>query len=202
MRIDLHCHTKYSYDCYLEPLDLIKRAKELNLDGICITEHYSFTLSRHVTNIGEDDGFLILRGLEISTNMGHLLVYGVKDDSWNTWAKDNYPDIAKVIRNVHQKGGICVPAHPFREWNFLGNAIFTIDGFDAFETHNGANSLHANQKAIQAASTLKLPSTGGSDCHRIEQVGSAVTEFLNPIKTMDDMIREIKNGNCRGVYIE
>jgi len=201
MRIDLHCHTKYSYDCYLEPLDLIKRAKEVNLDGICITEHYSFTLSRHVTNIDKADGFLILRGVEISTNMGHLLVYGVKDDSWNTWPKDNYLDISKVIKNVHQKGGICVPAHPFRGWNSLGDAVFTIDGFDAFETHNGANSLDANQKAIHAASRLKLPSTGGSDCHIIEQVGTTVTEFFNPIMTMDDMIREIRKGNCKGLYI-
>ncbi len=201
MLIDLHCHTKYSYDCYLEPLDLIKRAKEVNLDGICITEHYSFTLSRHIAKIDQGGDFLILRGLEISTNMGHLLVYGVKDDSWNTWSKDNYLDIFGVIRNVHLKGGICVPAHPFREWNSLGDAIFNINGFDAFETHNGSNSLDANQKAIRAAYSLKLPSIGGSDCHRIEQVGSVVTEFFNPITTMDDMIREIKKGNCRGLYI-
>lgn len=201
MLIDLHCHTKYSYDCYLEPLDLIKRAKEVNLDGICITEHYSFTLSRHIANVDQGGDFLILRGLEISTNMGHLLVYGVKDDSWNTWSKDNYLDIFGVIRNVHLQGGICVPAHPFREWNSLGDAIFNVDGFDAFETHNGSNSLDENQKAIRAAYSLKLPSIGGSDCHRIEQVGSAVTEFLNPIKTIDDMIREIKKGNCRGLYI-
>ena len=201
MLIDLHCHTKYSYDCYLEPLDLIKRAKEVNLDGICITEHYSFTLSRHIANVDQGGGFLILRGLEISTNMGHLLVYGVKDDSWNTWSKDNYLDIFGVIRNVHLQGGICVPAHPFREWNSLGDAIFNVDGFDAFETHNGSNSLDENQKTIRAAYSLKLPSIGGSDCHRIEQVGSAVTEFLNPIKTMDDMIREIRKGNCRGLYI-
>ncbi|MBW2004731.1 MAG: hypothetical protein JRI72_08980 [Deltaproteobacteria bacterium] len=39
---------------------------------------------------------------------------------------------------------------------------------------------------------MKLPSTGESDCHRIEQVGSAVTEFCNPIMTMDNMIREKK----------
>jgi predicted metal-dependent phosphoesterase TrpH len=83
MIIDLHCHTKYSYDCYLEPLDLIERAKELNSDGICITEHYSFTLFRHIENIHQGNDFLIFRGLEISTNMGHLLVYGVKGDSWN-----------------------------------------------------------------------------------------------------------------------
>jgi len=61
--------------------------------------------------------------------------------------------------------------------------------------------LHANKKAIHAASTLRLPSTGGSDFHRIEQVGRAVTEFFNPIITMDDMIREIKKENGQGVYI-
>ena len=201
MILDLHCHTKYSYDCYLEPLDLIKRAKELNLDGICITEHYSFSLSRHVANIDQSDDFLILRGLEISTNMGHILVYGVKDDSWNTWSKDNYLDMFEVIRNVCLKGGICVPAYPFRGWGSLGDVIFTADGFDAIETHNGSNSFNENEKAIHAAFTLKLPSIGGSDCHIIEQVGKAVTEFFNPIQTIDDMIGEIKKGNCRGIYI-
>jgi predicted metal-dependent phosphoesterase TrpH len=118
----------------------------------------------------------------------------------NIWSKDNSLDIFEVIRNVHLKGGICVPAHPFRGWASLGDAIFTIDGLDALETHNGSNSTDENEKAIQATSHLKLPSIGGSDCHRIEHVGSALTEFFNPIKTVDDMLREIKNGNCRGAY--
>ena len=201
MLIDLHCHTKYSRDCYLEPLDLIKRARQLRLDGVCITEHYSYALSRAVTDMGQGNGLVILRGLEISTNMGHLLAYGVKDDSWNTWTRDNYLDIGEVIRNVHLRGGICVPAHPFRGWDSLGDAIFTLDGLDALETHNGSNDLDENEKAIHAASTLNLPSIGGSDCHRIEQVGRACTEFPNPIQTIDDMIGEIRKGNCRGVYM-
>jgi predicted metal-dependent phosphoesterase TrpH len=201
MIIDLHCHTKYSRDCYLEPLDLIKRARQLGLDGVCITEHYSYALSRAVTDEGQGDGLVILRGLEISTNMGHLLAYGVKDDSWNTWTRDNYLDIGEVIRNVHLRGGICVPAHPFRGWDSLGDAIFTLDGLDAVETHNGSNGSDANEKAIHAASRLSLPSIGGSDCHSIEQVGRACTEFPNPIQTIDDMIGEIRKGNCRGVYM-
>ena len=94
-----------------------------------------------------------------------------------------------------------MPAHPFRGWDSLGDTIFTIDGLDALETHNGCSSVAANEKAIHAASTLKLPSIGGSDCHSVEQVGRACTEFVNPIQTMDDMIREIKKGNCRGVHI-
>ena len=201
MIIDLHCHTKYSYDCYLEPSDLIKRARQLGLDGICITEHYSYVLSRAVANLDQGDGFLVLRGIEIATNMGHLLAYGVKDDSWNTWSRNNYLDIHEVIRNIHLRGGICVPAHPFRGWDSLGDAIFTLDGLDAVETHNGSNGLDEDEEAMHAASSLNLPSIGGSDCHRIEQVGRACTEFPNPIRAVDDMIREVKKGTCRGVYI-
>jgi predicted metal-dependent phosphoesterase TrpH len=201
MIIDLHCHTKYSHDCYLEPADLIHRARELGLDGVCITEHHSYTISSAVTDKRQGDGFVIFRGLEISTNMGHLLAYGVRDDSWNTWGRDNYLDIVEVIRNIHLNEGICVPAHPFRGWDSLGNALFTLDGFDAVETHNGCNGLDENEKAIHAASTLNLPSIGGSDCHGIEEVGRTCTEFPNPVRTIDDMIGEIKRGNCRGIYI-
>jgi len=120
MRIDLHCHSTYSYDNYLDPLRLISRARELNLDGVCFTEHLSYGLSRFVERINSPEGFLILRGLEISTDKGHLLVYGVKDDSWNTWGKDFYLDILQVMRNVHALAGICVPAHPFPKWDALG----------------------------------------------------------------------------------
>jgi len=34
----------------------------------------------------------------------------------------------------------------------------------------------------------------------LEQVGKAVTEFSNPIKTIDNMIGEIKKGNCQYIF--
>ncbi len=41
MRIDLHCHTEYLGDNYLEPEELIEQAIRLNLNGVCFTEHRS-----------------------------------------------------------------------------------------------------------------------------------------------------------------
>jgi histidinol phosphatase-like PHP family hydrolase len=35
MKIDLHCHSKYSGDSHLEPEDVIEQAIKLNLDGVC-----------------------------------------------------------------------------------------------------------------------------------------------------------------------
>jgi hypothetical protein len=77
----------------------------------------------------------------------------------------------------------------------------SIDGFDALETHNGLNSNRENQKAIQAAQLRDLPSIGGSDCHNKEQVGMAYTEFKNPVRNIDELIEEIKKGNCKGVTL-
>lgn len=151
-----------------------------------------------VTRMRVPDDFVVLRGLEISTDCGHLLVYGPPDDSWNRWGRTNFLNLTDVLRRVHHLGGICVPAHPFRGWESVGERLYTIEGFDAVETHNGVNDELQNDRAIQAARKLGLPSIGGSDCHTLDQVARMVTQFINPISNMDDLVREIKAGNCYG----
>ena len=199
MRIDLHCHSKFSHDSHLEPEALIKEAINKKLDGVCFTEHYSMTASFPVEKIKVPDGFFVFRGLEISTIQGHLLVYGLKNDKWNIWSRNNCLDCIEVMDRVHALGGICVPAHPFRGYESLGDYVMRIDGFDAIETHNGFNIEKANRQAVQVARHKHLPSTGGSDCHHSMQVGRAFTVFENSVNTMDDLVREIKSGNCKGV---
>ena len=70
MRIDLHCHSKYSHDNYLEPEELIEQAIKMNLNGVCFTEHHSLTASLPVEKIMIPQGFYVFRGLEISTDGG------------------------------------------------------------------------------------------------------------------------------------
>lgn len=40
MRFDQHMHSKHSFDCETEPLDNVRRAIELGLDGVTFTEHF------------------------------------------------------------------------------------------------------------------------------------------------------------------
>jgi predicted metal-dependent phosphoesterase TrpH len=202
MILDLHCHSKYSRDNNLDPEALVRRAIELGLDGVCFTEHFSFDCSRPVYRIEVPRGFLILRGVEVSTDCGHILIYGIKDDSWNRWGRNHDLRLRKVVDSAHDHGGICVPAHPFRGHECLGERLYYFQGLDALETHNGGNSPEQNAPAVAAAMKLGLPSVGGSDCHRLERVGTAVTVFDNPIRNMDDLVREIKAGNCRGQQFE
>ena len=41
--------------------------------------------------------------------------------------------------------------------------------------------------------------TGGSDAHRLEQLGSAATRFQCPIDGLDDLIRELRAGRVQAV---
>ena len=202
MWIDTHCHTKYSYDNWLEPVNLIRRAKFLGIDAVCITEHYSYEASEPVEQIGRDEGFLVLRGVEISTNRGHLLAYGVEDDGWNTWGRDNYLPLEDVIERINFLGGICVPAHPFREVGLasLLEGIHGLQGIAGVESHNGNNCEVDNQLAIQAAHQRGLPTLGGSDCHKTEAVGRCATEFSSPVTCMADFVAAVRSASCRGAY--
>lgn len=202
MWIDCHCHTRHSYDNWLEPVDLIRRARELGLDAVCITEHYSYEASAPVEQVGREEGMLVLRGVEISTDRGHLLAYGVEDDGWNVWGQDNYLPLQAVIDRINELGGVCVPAHPFREIGLasLMEGILDLTGIVGVETHNGGNTDADNELAGNAAWHLKLASLGGSDCHKVGAVGRCATEFSQPVANMAEFIAAVKAGACRGAY--
>lgn len=202
MWIDTHCHTKYSYDNWLEPLALIRRAKALGLGGIVVTEHYSYEASLPVEAVARDEEFLVLRGVEIATDRGHLLAYGVEDDSWNSWGRDHWLPLNEVMDRVRERGGICVPAHPYREVGVccLREGLLDLQGIAGVETHNGHNEDADNQLAIQAAQTMGLPSLGGSDCHKVAAVGRCATEFLQPVTDMPSFLAAVRAGACRGAH--
>lgn len=202
MWIDTHCHTKYSHDNWLEPVDLIRRARMLGIDAVCITEHHSYEASAPVERVGADEGFLVLRGVEVSTDRGHLLAYGVEDDGWNIWGRDNYLPLQDVIDRINDLGGVCVPAHPFREIGLssLLEGILGLRDIGGVETHNGGNLDEDNVLAARAAEHLQLPTLGGSDCHKTAAVGRCATWIERRVETIADLVAAIREGDCRGAY--
>lgn len=201
MIIDLHCHTKYSGDNHLEPLDLIRSARDCGLDAICITEHDSFRASRPVERVAEKEGFLVFRAAEINTDKGHILAFGVKDDSWKARI-GYYSKIAKVRPVVEACGGILVPAHPFRMLggSSAANSMFEMDYIAALEVLNGENNEPENKLATRAWADLDIPGTGGSDCHFARDVGRCATWFQNEVTTMTELVEEIRAGRVAPVY--
>lgn len=85
VRIDLHCHSRFSSDGVSEPEEMVQAAKDRGLHGFAITDHNTSACVDYFLSTGlmrEDgkpvDGFLILPGQEITTSAGHLLALGVR----------------------------------------------------------------------------------------------------------------------------
>jgi predicted metal-dependent phosphoesterase TrpH len=184
-------------------VDLIRRAKALGLDGAVITEHYSYEASLPVEQVGRDEGFLILRGVEIATDKGHLLAYGMEGRRLEHLGARQLPAAGGSDRaRINELGGICAPAHPFRNVGLasLMEGLLELKDIAAVESHNGVNADSDNDLAISASGHLGLPTLGGSDCHKTPAVGRCATEFLQPVHDMASFIAAVKAGACRGAY--
>jgi predicted metal-dependent phosphoesterase TrpH len=195
-RIDLHVHSKYSTDNNAEPEETVLRAIELGLHGLAFTEHYYYGASEPVEALKDKyrGSIMIFRGVEFSTAEGHCLVFGADTDALGI----KYAPLADVIRFVSKAGGIVIPSHPYRPGTSLGDLVHSVKGIAGLEGYNGANMHAFNVKAIDAAKTLKLPYTGGSDAHAPREVGSCYTEF-DEVVTYENFVDALRAGNYRGV---
>lgn len=196
-KIDLHVHSTLGGDSLIKPEDVVRRAREVGLNALCVTEHGSYSLSKPFEAISRETGFPIFRGLEYSAAEGHLLIYGVRAGKSDLPA--NLP-MQKVITWVRERGGAAIPAHPFQKSMMgerLGSRIFDLEGITALEGLNGSAVFKENEQALKAGAILNIPCVGGSDAHGLMVLGRMYTEFENPVQTEDELVESLLKGHYR-----
>ena len=205
---DLHVHTvRGSSDSSLTPEQLIEKARRIGLDGVCLTEHSGGWDERSLDDTFRESGITVIRGLEVETEMGHVLVYGLGS------YVNGINRIAGLRREVERVGGVMVSAHPFR--NLFSapprnvNLIFgdrngmppTVDEaadhplfrlVDDIEGANGANTGAENDFALDVAGVLGFVGTGGSDAHSDQGLGRCVTVFDGDVRSERDLIEALR----------
>jgi predicted metal-dependent phosphoesterase TrpH len=74
-----------------------------------------------------------------------------------------------------------------------------LEFVDAIEVGNGKLSPDENDMARKVAEKLGLPGTGGSDAHRVDEVGKWVTVFEKEIQDENQLVEELHAGRFRAV---
>ncbi len=204
-RVDLHIHSMFSGESMARPEDIVDAALSRGLDAICITEHDSLRASAPFDNI-KNHGLVILRGVELSTDMGHMLVYGVRDEDWRDWGKNRVSNAKELIHIVRRLGGVVIPAHPYTIVTkcvydsepeiLIHHEIRNLEGITALEVCNGKYLKYPSAcKAMGTfAKSMGLPGTGGSDAHIPADVGSAFTVFRTPIDSSRSLTAALLSG--------
>lgn len=204
MIIDLHTHTwPYSDDSDLRPHELIEKAKSSGLDGVCFTEHDWHWKEEDITQLSREHDFPIFQGMEISSEEGHLLVFGLTEYKFGMHH-------AQFIRQlVDEVGGVIIMAHPYRarvRYNtdpaqlldsVCDNHIFDL--VDAIEVVNGRSKEKENRFAGDIGRRLNLRGVGGSDAHALTEIPAFATEFEREIRSIEGLITELKAGRFRAV---
>lgn len=201
---DIHLHTDYYSSCSLiPPEELIRRAAELGLHGIAITDHgirWPDDKFDHLRRMGDPYGLVLINGQEVYTRSaangmeGEFLVFGMpKSLGGDLSAKE-------LLERVHGEGGLLIAAHPYKRsrrgnerYYGAGDRVYELK-IDALELYHPHHDEEALAKVWMAMETLGLPGTGGSDAHQVQAVGSHLTLFKNEIRSEQDFLREIRAG--------
>jgi predicted metal-dependent phosphoesterase TrpH len=207
MILDLHLHSERSDDSrapveqYLKILQ--RKRAERPLDGIVLTEHRQFDLGRDFRDLEDRYGMLILNAAEVETDYGHVLVYGVNEAML---ARFDFADVRlpaqQVIDEVARLGGIALPCHPGRpNVGLLAHYADkpALEGVVAVEALNGGSKRGENERVQDLIDRFGYGAFGGSDAHLVSFVGMCATEFEAEIRSMDDLVRELRTGRYRPV---
>jgi len=198
--VDLHIHTSPASPCSSVGIeDVVQRAKEAGLNAICLTDHNYLWERETVEEIMRKEGMLILRGNEITTDQGDMLVFGLEKNI------EGIIRLQELREEVLKAGGAMIAAHPFRGFLTFGvgqlgltpqqameRAVFRY--VDAIEVLNGKVTEKENAFAAEVAAGLGLTQTGGSDAHQREEVGIFATGFECALRDKKDLIEALKTG--------
>lgn len=198
MLIDLHCHTTRSIDSRLSPEAAIGAAKGEGLDAICFTEHDHLWPRGELRELSAEYDFPLFRGVEVSTEIGHVLAFGLTEFDLALRRFD------ALVEAARRDDAVLVLAHPYRRF-FRFELPTQIDGDDlaealkrrglanvhAVEAGNGATRELENRLAEMVADRLSLPTTAGSDAHSVETLGRFFTMFDDDIRSERDLVTAI-----------
>ena len=182
-RADLHIHTVAS-DGTADVVAILDHvARRGDLDVIAITDHERIDAALAGRAIARDRGlpFDVVVGEEVTTLGGHLLALFIDRPI------RPYRSLRRTIAEVHDAGGLAIPAHPLVPYPLcaqgwvLRRLLDDPDPAvrpDALETFNPtALGRPWHDRVVRFAERHDLPGVGNSDAHALEAIGVGWTSF-------------------------
>lgn len=165
LKLDLHIHSAQSPDGRMSVEEIVSLCRSRGLNGAAVCDH------DHVF-AGKTDfpDFLLIPGVEVSTQFGHLLGLFVSQPV-------DTRDFYTAVERIHAQGGVAVLAHPFqhsREEARLTPIAHLLDGIEVFNSRADRKHQNANAMAAKFAKTHGLAPFAGSDAHVPQEIGNVV----------------------------
>lgn len=201
MILDLHTHSIKSDDGRAKVENYCQwiRARELPIDGFVLTEHRQFDLESDYGPLASEFDLTILKGAEVETEYGHVLVFNVTEPLMAAFDfSDIHLPLAQVIAACEAHGAVPVPCHPGRKRVGMSAHLEehgVPEGVRIVEIYNGGSRDNEDQVAQAMAEELGYRGIGGSDAHIVSHVGRCATRFPAPIRSEQALAEALNAGD-------
>lgn len=211
MFLDLHCHSVSSDDSRATVEQYVKWVQVLRkrgyvVDGIVLTEHRKFDFDKDYSALAEQYGLVILKGSELDTRYGHVLVYGVSDGlTRDINFADVRMDAHELMQAARQHDAVAIPAHPGRFGIGLTEYIQQGESFpdvEMVELLNGGSRAGENERAEELCQQFGYLGIGGSDAHMTSHLAACMTEFRSAITNERQLVDALLSKQFQPVRLE
>ena len=211
MYLDMHSHSVSSDDSratveqYLKWIQVLRKRGHV-VDGIVLTEHRKFDYDKDYSALANQYDVVVLKGSELDTRYGHVLVYGVtepltKDIDFGNVAMDT----RELLNAARQHGAYAVPAHPGRFGIGLTEYIQqgeTFDDVHIVERLNGGSRKGENERAWELCDDKGYLGVGGSDAHLTSHICTCLARFEAKISNEADLVEALRSEQFQPVWLE
>lgn len=172
--VDLHCHTRASFDCLSAPGTVVRAASDRGLTHLAITDHDRIDGALEARALAPD-GLTVIIGEEVKTRGGDLICLFLRE------AIPPGLPASEAIAAARAQGGLVGIPHPFDR--LRGSLLrdpqmaALASNVDWVETHNARLLGGGNERASEFARGHGLPGVAVSDAHSILEVAVAYTRL-------------------------
>jgi predicted metal-dependent phosphoesterase TrpH len=170
--VDLHCHTRGSFDSLADPARVLRAAATRGLTHLAITDHDRVDTALAVRD-SAPEGLTVLVGEEIRTTAGDLIGVFLE--------RSIPPGLSPVeaIAAVRDQGGLVGIPHPFDRFRSSLAATSDVEALvglvDWIEGYNARLVGGGNERAALFAHEHGLPAVAASDAHSVLEVAVSYT---------------------------
>jgi acyl dehydratase/predicted metal-dependent phosphoesterase TrpH len=202
--LDLHVHSTdgsddagASVEGYLKWM-AARREQGYRIDGFVLTEHRTFDPALDYAELAARYDAIVLRGVEVETDIGHVLVYGVTPEFTRHFDLTNVSlPHEEVFRAAWDTGGVAVGAHAGRPrigvCDHVEDRAVSLEGVRILEALNGGSSDYENARAHDLAIARGLREIGASDAHFVSGLGRCLTRFQGAVHTVEELVAQLRD---------
>jgi predicted metal-dependent phosphoesterase TrpH len=205
MILDLHAHSIKSDDGRAKVQNYCQwiRTRNIPIDGFVLTEHRQFDNDSDYSELGREYGLTILKGSEVETEYGHVLIFGVTPALQTEFDFGNIRlALADVIVACERQGAVAVPCHPGRPRVGMHAHLAEYgvpEGVKIVEIFNGGSRDQEDAIARAMADEQGYRGIGGSDAHIVSHIGRCATRFAHPIHDERELVDALRAGEFEAV---